>query len=227
MRARQADVGVREFIVGINAANFAALPSAAANTGKLALVLASSGTWLVNYKSQGIYYSDGSTWSYKGDYEANDQASEIQNTPAGNISATDVQAAINELDSEKATLTAAQTFTGAQEFNNVTITKTAPAISSGVITYALAGSNVFSVALNANITTSTVTGVGATGKTSSFQVMFTADGTVRSIVHPSGIVWAAGAAPTMTGTNNKRDWIQYITHDGGTVWFGFVLGQNF
>lgn len=126
-----------------------------------------------------------------------------------------------------ATLAAAQTFAGAQEFNNVTITKTAPAISAGVITYALAGSNVFAVSLNANITTSTVTGVGATGKTSSFQVMFTADGTARSVVHPAGIVWADGTAPTMTGTLNKRDWIQYISHDGGTVWFGFVLGKNF
>lgn len=103
MRARQMDVGVREFIYGITVANFAALPAASGNAGKLALVLASSGTWLVNYKSQGIYYSDGSTWTYKGDYEANDQASEIQNTPAGNISATTVQAAINELDTEKIT----------------------------------------------------------------------------------------------------------------------------
>lgn len=126
-----------------------------------------------------------------------------------------------------AMLAAAQTFTGSKEFNNVYITKTAPAISAGVITYALAGSNVFAVSLNANITTSTVTGTGASGQTTSFQVVFTADGTPRTVVHPSGIVWANGTAPTMTSTNNKRDWIQYVSHDGGTVWFGFVLGQNF
>ena len=121
----------------------------------------------------------------------------------------------------------ADTVTGAKTFNNVLVTQTAPAISSGTITYALGGSNVFSVALNANITTSTVTGIGASGTTSSWQVLFTADGTARTIVHPSGIVWAGGTAPTMTSTNGKRDWIMYLTFNGGTTVFGFVLGQNF
>lgn len=44
----------------------------------------------------------------------NYQANEIDNTPAGNIAATDVQAAVNELDTEKAGLALANTFTNNQ-----------------------------------------------------------------------------------------------------------------
>lgn len=49
-------------------------------------------------------------------------ASEVTNTPAGNISATTVQAAINELDTEKAPL-ASPTFTGTVTFPAGTIPK--------------------------------------------------------------------------------------------------------
>lgn len=43
-------------------------------------------------------------------------ASEIENVPAGNIAATDVQAAINELDTEKVGLAGTQTITGRKTF---------------------------------------------------------------------------------------------------------------
>jgi len=43
-------------------------------------------------------------------------ASEVTNTPAGNISATDVQAALNELDTEKASLAGDNTYAGTAQF---------------------------------------------------------------------------------------------------------------
>lgn len=43
-------------------------------------------------------------------------ASEISNTPAGNIAATDVQAAINELDTEKAGLVGDNAYTGTAQY---------------------------------------------------------------------------------------------------------------
>lgn len=49
-----------------------------------------------------VFGRTGDVLAVSGDYEA----SEITNTPAGNIAATDVQAAINELDSEKQPLDA-------------------------------------------------------------------------------------------------------------------------
>ena len=110
---------------------------------------------------------------------------------------------------------------------NAIITEAAPSISSGTLTLDLSTANVFVVALNQNITTTTMATVAASGLTNSCQIMFTANGTPYTIVWPTGTVWAGGTAPTMTSTNNKRDWIQLLTRDGGTTWFGFVLGQNF
>lgn len=100
-------------------------------------------------------------------------------------------------------------------------------ISTNTLAVDLANGNHFAVALNANITTFTIANVPATGSATAVTFTFTADGSVRSIVWPSGTVWAGGVAPTMTGTNNKRDLVTLYTWDGGTVWFGFVNGQNF
>jgi hypothetical protein len=81
-------------------ADYASLPVASSFSGATYEVLASTGTFLVNRKSAGLYRSNGTTWVYLGDI--NTDAATTGNTPAGNISATTVQAAINELDTEKA-----------------------------------------------------------------------------------------------------------------------------
>jgi hypothetical protein len=98
-----------DFIPGKTVANFAALPGAGSNIGLLAIAVAAQGVWMVNYKARGIYYSDGATWTYQGDYELTDEASEIQNTPSGGISATNVQTALNELDGDKVNINGAIT----------------------------------------------------------------------------------------------------------------------
>jgi hypothetical protein len=81
-------------------ADYASLPVASSYSGITYEVLSSTGTWLVNRKSAGLYRSNGTTWVYLGDIDTD--AANISNTPAGNVSATTVQAAINELDTEKA-----------------------------------------------------------------------------------------------------------------------------
>jgi len=78
--------------------DFASLPSAAANTGAIYIVQTTTG--IIGFrKLAGLYRSDGANWNYLGLYGRN--AVEIVNVPAGNIAATDVQAAIDELDTEK------------------------------------------------------------------------------------------------------------------------------
>lgn len=78
--------------------DFASLPSAAANTGAIYIVQTTTG--IIGFrKLAGLYRSDGANWNYLGLYGRN--AVEIVNVPSGNIAATDVQAAINELDTEK------------------------------------------------------------------------------------------------------------------------------
>lgn len=101
-----------------------------------------------------------------------------------------------------------------------------PAIVAGVLTLDLAVADAFNVSLNAAITSMPVNNVPATGRIQ-VNIAFTADGTVRAITWPTGTVWPGGAAPTMTGTLNKRDRIELVTTNGGTVWFATVLGQNY
>ena len=79
--------------------DFPSLPAAAANTGKDYIVQTATGVWPINRKPAGLYRSNGSTWSWLGD--APSTASLITNVPAGNIVATDVQGALNSLDTNK------------------------------------------------------------------------------------------------------------------------------
>jgi uncharacterized protein YjbI with pentapeptide repeats len=102
-----------------------------------------------------------------------------------------------------------------------------PTISSGTLTLNLETSNIFTVALNAAITTLTISNPPASGSGGSFTLIFTADGTARAVTWPSSIKWAGGTAPTLTSTSGKVDSFAFFTSDGGTNWQGYVGGQNF
>jgi hypothetical protein len=119
------------------------------------------------------------------------------------------------------------TFTGTATLKAVRETKTAPAIASNVLTLDLSAGAYFNVALNANITTLTISNPAPSGNTSAFVLAFTADGSARTISWPVSILWAGGAAPTLTTTNGKVDILTFVTWDGGTTYYGLVSGQNF
>lgn len=109
-------------------------------------------------------------------------------------------------------------------------TKTAPAISTGVLTIDLAAGAMFAVSLNAAITSFTLSNIPASGQLSVFLLEFTCDGTPRAVTWTFSSVavkWAAGAAPTLTSTNGKKDCFSFYTHDAGTTWIGVVIGQNY
>jgi hypothetical protein len=105
-------------------------------------------------------------------------------------------------------------------------TKTAPTISSGTLTLNLENGNVFDVALNANITTLTISNPPASGTAGSFTLNLTADGTARTVTWGSSVKWPYNTAPTLTSTNGKVDVFVFYTLTGGTTWFAFVAGQN-
>ena len=106
--------------------------------------------------------------------------------------------------------------------------KTAPTISSGTLVLDLNSSNFFEVSLNANITTLTISNANSTANTvSGFTLLFTADGTVRAVTWPASVIWSGSIAPTMTGTNGKKDFYSFISPNNGTNWYGFVGGQNY
>lgn len=108
-----------------------------------------------------------------------------------------------------------------------TETTTSPSISAGALTLDMALGTHFQISLNANITGITISNTPATSKVTAATLKFTADGTVRSITWPASVKWENANAPTMTGTSGKVDFITLITYNGGTTWYGFVIGQNF
>ena len=99
-------------------------------------------------------------------------------------------------------------------------------ISGGTVTLDLNAFTVFNISLNANITTFTIQNVQSAGRSSSFVIIFTADGTARSVSWPLSFKWAGGSAPTLTTTNGKKDVFTFFTVDGGTSWQAFISGQN-
>jgi hypothetical protein len=74
--------------------NHAALPPAANASGEIYIVQNTTGLIPLR-KLAGLWRSDGSTWTYLGLYGRN--ASEITNVPGDGSSATDVQAAIDDI----------------------------------------------------------------------------------------------------------------------------------
>lgn len=106
-------------------------------------------------------------------------------------------------------------------------TVSSPTISAGTLTLNLETSNIFTVSLNAAITTLTISNPPASGSGGSFTLIFTADGTPRSVTWPASIKWAGGTAPVITSAIGKVDSFAFFTSDGGSNWQGYIGGQNF
>ena len=102
----------------------------------------------------------------------------------------------------------------------------APTISAGLLTLNLSNTSIFNVALNGNITTLTISNPAASGSVSSFVLIFTADGTPRSVTWGSAVKWVNGTSPILTSTNGKKDVFTFFTTDGGTSYNAFISGQN-
>jgi hypothetical protein len=98
-------------------------------------------------------------------------------------------------------------------------------INASTLTLNLTGSGVFFVTLNSAITTFTIS--NAPAGSSALTLIFTADGTPRSVTWGTAVTWSGGTAPTLTSTANKRDVFTFLTLNGGTNWLGFTGGQNY
>jgi hypothetical protein len=105
--------------------------------------------------------------------------------------------------------------------------KTAPAISAGVLTLNCGAGTVFVVSLNANITSLVFTSVPAAPSSYGFVLALVADGTARTVAWPASFKWPGGAAPTLTSTSGKTDLIVGTTWDGGTTWLVSLGGQSY
>lgn len=106
-------------------------------------------------------------------------------------------------------------------------TKTSPTISAGALTLNIANGNTFTVSLNANITSLSITNVPTGTNAVSFTLILTADGTARTITWPASVKWPGAVAPTLTSTLNKIDVYTFLSVDNGTTWLGMQSGKNF
>ena len=134
--------------------------------------------------------------------------------------------------------TTAATFNGTVDMNFNTLFEptllyynevlASPAITANVLTLDLSTAQMFTVSLNANITTFTITNTPATANRSiGFTLIFTADGTARTVTWGAAVKWANNDPPALTSTNAKKDILSFVSPDGGTNWYGFIGGLNF
>ena len=118
------------------------------------------------------------------------------------------------------TLTMAAQTVDQPKLKRYTETVASPSIASNVLTLDCSTANIFNVAVGANITTLTISNVGATGSSQSITLILDYSGTF-TIAWPAAVKWNADTAPTLSG-NGKRDYITLVTINAGTRWNGFV-----
>jgi hypothetical protein len=129
--------------------------------------------------------------------------------------------------------------TGSSKWQNATLTGYAALVNGGgqetvyaqsattaTTTLNLTNGNVFNVTLTVN-TTFVFTG-STSGKACSFSLYRKQDATgSRTVAWPASVKWAGGTAPTLTTTANSIDILVFETLDGGTTWYGSLVGANF
>jgi hypothetical protein len=100
--------------------------------------------------------------------------------------------------------------------------------SSNSTTVDLQTSTNFSHTLTEN-TTFTFSNPASSGNVSSFTLKIVQDASASgyTVTWPSSVDWPSATAPTLTATASAIDYFVFITHDGGTNWYGFTAGQAF
>ena len=86
----------------------------------------------------------------------------------------------------------------------------------------LTAGNFFTKTITA-ICTLTVSGTPAAGTVGEFIVKLT-NGAAFAVTWFTGTKWAGGVAPTLTAAG--VDTLGFYTVDGGTTWYGYVLGKD-
>ena len=97
---------------------------------------------------------------------------------------------------------------------------------SGSQTFNLQSGNIFQVKPNGAITVAP-SNVPSSGTFVGVLIRHEGDGTARTYTWPGTTKWAYGETPSMTSTNGKFDLVSLFTYDGGTTYFGQILGQNY
>jgi hypothetical protein len=143
----------------------------------------------------------------------------------GGTAVTSTAAEINLLGGVTAT-TAEINYLDVTTLGTTEASKAVTADANGVVTFDN-GTN-FSHTLTEN-TTFTFSNPASSGKVSSFTLKIVQDASASgyTVTWPSSVDWPSATAPTLTATASAVDYFVFITHDGGTTWYGFTAGQAF
>lgn len=77
--------------------------------------------------------------------------------------------------------------------------------------------------VDTSTTTFTFSNPKATGKADAFDLILTNGGS-QTINWPASVDWPGGTAPTLTASG--LDHLVFTTNDGGTTWYGYVVGLD-
>lgn len=110
--------------------------------------------------------------------------------------------------------------------NGISEEYTAVTSTSNATTVNLQDGTNFSHTLTEN-TTFTFSNPASSGKVSAFTLKIVQDASASgyTVTWPAAVDWPAATAPTLTATASAVDYFVFITHDGGTTYYGFTAGQ--
>jgi hypothetical protein len=110
--------------------------------------------------------------------------------------------------------------------NGISEEYTAVTSSSNATTVNLRDGTNFSHTLTEN-TTFTFSNPASSGKVSAFTLKIVQDASASgyTVTWPGSVDWPSATAPTLTATASAVDYFVFITHDGGTTYYGFTAGQ--
>ena len=140
---------------------------------------------------------------------------------------TDIGSTVQAYDADTTKNDVANTFTAVQTFDNGIIEEfTAVTSTSNATTCNMQDGTNFSHTLTEN-TTFTFSNPASTGKVSAFTLKIVQDASASgyTVTWPAAVDWPSATAPTLTATASAVDYFVFITHDGGTTWYGFTAGQ--
>ena len=109
-------------------------------------------------------------------------------------------------------------------FKDYAETKTALS-AAATVDIDLTNGNVFTITPDQN-TTFTFSNPSATGHSCAFTLVWTQDGSDRTIDWPASVDWPGGTTPDVTSGSAKIDVYTFFTMDAGTIWYGFQAGAD-
>lgn len=154
---------------------------------------------------------------------ANVKITELSELALNSITATDLFIVVDDVSGVPTTKKVT--------FDNVQLAlskfkSSSPSISSNTLTLNLNNGNVFNVSLNANITTISISNVSAVSNTATvFYLIFTMNGTARTVTWPASVSWAQGTSPVLSSANGNREVFSFLSTNNGSTWLGFAGGQ--